>query len=177
MQVIINIIILILAINNGLIAQSSSTFLNSEPSINEKSEKAIFGLEKNNTTNAIIFSIIPGGGQVYNKSYWKAGLLFGGGLALTANLIFNDNNFVKTRDLISSGDFTGTVLDNLKLEKEFYQDTRDRMGFFILVLYLVSTVDAYVGATLNVFDVDDNISFYSNTDSFSSKVGISFKIY
>jgi hypothetical protein len=156
------------------ISQSDSTYLVT----NANSNKSwIFGLEKNNPTNAMICSIIPGGGQVYNEQYWKAGLLFGAGIALTTNLIYNDSRFVETRALISSGNFTGNALENLKLEREYHRDIRDRMGFFILVLYIVSTVDAFVGANLSSFDVDDNISFFMDARNNHFYAGVKFNLF
>lgn len=169
MQVIIAFLLLF---SSFAVSQSSSTFDNSE-----KKETTFFGLQKNDPTNAMLLGIIPGGGQIYNGSYWKAALLFGGGIALTANVVYNNRQFNQAQELISNNKYSGNTLENLKLEREFYRDTRDRMGFFILILYLVSTVDAYVGAKLNQFDVGDDISFYAAQNSLGMQVGIRVNIF
>lgn len=175
MQVVL--IILLLFLNFELFSQSSSTFTEKPNNESKINDETFLGLKKYDATNAMICSIIPGGGQIYNESYWKAGLLFGAGVALTANLIYNDNQFVETRELIASGNYSGVTLDNLNRLKEDYRDTRDRTGFFILVLYLASTVDAYVGAKLSEFDVNDELSFYMNATPLGVQAGIKINFY
>ncbi|MEY5131293.1 MAG: hypothetical protein RL734_1360, partial [Bacteroidota bacterium] len=63
-------------------------------------------------------------------------------------------------DLISQG-FTRTD-PRVQLairEKEFYNNARDINGLWLLGIYGIAAVDAYVGAHMLEFDVSDNLSF------------------
>jgi hypothetical protein len=44
-------------------------------------------------------------------------------------------------------------------EKEFYNNARDLNGLWLLGIYGIAAVDAYVGAHMLEFDVSDNLSF------------------
>ena len=39
-------------------------------------------------TKAMLFSIIPGGGQVYNEDYWKAPIMFGGAAVVFGSALY-----------------------------------------------------------------------------------------
>ncbi len=52
----------------------------------------------------------------------------------------------------------------LKLEKEFYRDLRDKDAFYLFGVYIISAIDAYVGAHLYDFNVSDNLSFNISPD-------------
>lgn len=81
-------------------------------------------------TRAVVFSLIPGGGQLYNNQYIKAGILFGGALVLGIG-----------RQLATE------------------RDTRDNLSWYLVGLYIYNLIDAYVDAHLDGFDqeLDENI--------------------
>ncbi len=103
--------------------------------------------------------IIPGLGQVYVESYWKAPLFFGAAVGLVGLIIYNNNLY---QDFAGQIDNLVEPSDNqlriLKSQREFYRDQRDMSAFYLLGVYVLSAVDAYVGAHLYDFNVDDNIS-------------------
>ncbi len=103
--------------------------------------------------------IIPGLGQVYVESYWKAPLFFGAAVGLVGLIIYNNNLY---QDFAGQVDNLAEPSDNqlriLKSQREFYRDQRDMSAFYLLGVYVLSAVDAYVGAHLYDFNVDDNIS-------------------
>ncbi len=104
-------------------------------------------------TIAIIWSLIfPGGGQIYVGSYWKAPIFAIAVSALTYNAIHNHNLF---KDL--------EIQNNPN--KEIYRNNRDISIFFICGVYVLSAIDAYVGAHLYDFDVSDDLSFNITSDS------------
>ena len=47
-----------------------------------------------------------------------------------------------------------------KNRREFYRDNRDMSAFYLLGVYVLATVDAYVGAHLFDFDVSDDAISY-----------------
>ena len=149
--------------------------------------ESIVVIKSKSPTTALYYSIIPGLGQYYVESYWKAPLFFGGAASLTGLMIYFNNEFISDRDKIEtmlnpySNQYTSEnnvvrsnekhiSLENftydkseftyLKNRREFNRDNRDRMGFFLGVLYLVSAVDAYVDANLYNFNVDNNLTYF-----------------
>jgi hypothetical protein len=48
---------------------------------------------KHSANKALLFSIIPGGGQIYNKKYWKLPILYGGLMGCVYAITWNDKNY------------------------------------------------------------------------------------
>ena len=113
--------------------------------------------------SAILWSLVfPGLGQIYVESYWKAPFFMAGAGVLIYNIIDNNSNFIDIKDEISRLDENSSTysksLDSLKGWREVYRDNRDQSAFFLLAVYLLASVDAYVGAHLFDFTVDDNLA-------------------
>jgi hypothetical protein len=123
--------------------------------------------------------VIPGGGQIYNKKYWKLPIIYGGfagcAYALTWNgkmykdysQAFKDaanNNWTASSivDLLPPG-YTDRVshsqiTETLRRRKDMYRRYRDMSIFAFIGVYLISVVDAYVDAELSNFDLTPDIS-------------------
>lgn len=122
-------------------------------------------------TGALVRSlVIPGWGQLYVENYWKAPLMFGGFVGVGSIILWNHDNYRSAIDEIDlySGEETDFELQVLKNKRDFYRDQRDLSGLYMLGVYLISAVDAYVGAHLYDFNVDDDLSFYVKPN----KIGI-----
>jgi hypothetical protein len=109
-------------------------------------------------------SIIPGAGQIYVGSYWKAPLLLGGACALAYSVYYFNRNYQDTynkyEEINSKHDpANNNTLDSIRLYREFYRDNRDMSAFYLLGVYIIAAVDAYVGAHLYDFNVSDNFTF------------------
>ncbi len=111
-------------------------------------------------TGALVRSlIIPGWGQYYVESYWKAPIFILGAGTLVYFIASNHSEFVKYNDKYNGLADKNTIEGlNLKSKKEFYRDNRDMSAFYLLAVYALSAVDAYVDAHLFDFNVDDNLS-------------------
>lgn len=48
---------------------------------------------KHSANKALLFSIIPGGGQIYNKKYWKLPILYGGLMGCVYAITWNNRNY------------------------------------------------------------------------------------
>lgn len=154
---------------------------------------------KKSPTSALLYSIIPGGGQLYVGSYIKAPLFFGAAATMGTFIVINNNKFIENRDLATSlvnpaekqqvesgnGEFNKLPLYSgnsyqlslAKQRKEFYRDNRDRLIMYSIVLYAVSMIDAYVGAHLYDFDVKDNIGLNYNPQTNGMNLVFSYPIY
>ncbi|MCB0631713.1 MAG: DUF5683 domain-containing protein [Saprospiraceae bacterium] len=116
---------------------------------------------------ALMWSIIPSGGQIYNRRWWKVPLVVGGFYALYRTIDYNTDLYsrLKTAYLLKLDDqpheFSGTSIDNastLRNLRDRY-DKNTQMSYVFLVLgYALQGVEAYVDAHLRQFDIDDDLS-------------------
>ncbi len=116
---------------------------------------------KKSPTGAIIRSIIlPGWGQYYVGSYWKAPLFLGAACGLAYGVVKFNGQYQSEQsqyDWYTNNDpNNSSALNYYKTRKEYYRDQRDMMAFYLLGVYILSAVDAYVGAHLYDFTVDDD---------------------
>jgi len=109
--------------------------------------------------------IVPGWGQLYVENYWKAPLFFGGFATLSYLIIYNHSNFIDYANKLENIPKTNPDYEITKLWREYYRDNRDMSAFYLIAVYILSAVDAYVGAHLYDFDINQDLSinfdFYS----------------
>jgi len=105
---------------------------------------------KKNPNKAVLYSIIPGGGQIYNKAYIKAGAIIGIQTYLIATAIHNDAKVQDYRDKINS---TGDeiLLAEYRDKQKEYREKRTRDFWWMGLTLAFSTLDAYIDAHLSNF--------------------------
>ena len=109
--------------------------------------------------------ILPGWGQLYVHSYWKAPVFVIGAGTLAYFYIWNNVKYNKYQSEYDSKKNSGAItseltatLDSLSRYKEYYRDNRDQCAFYFFGVYALAAIDAYVGAHLFDFDVSDKLS-------------------
>lgn len=126
--------------------------------------------------------VLPGGGQIYNKKYWKLPLVYGGFMgcayALTwNNMMYKDYSkayldmmdsdpgtrsyidFLPVRyQTMSDAEIKSQFQDTFRNRKNYYRKYRDMSLFCFIGVYLLSVVDAYVDAELSNFDISKDLS-------------------
>ncbi len=113
---------------------------------------------------AVAYSLLlPGMGQIYVESYWKAPLFIAGAGGLVYSIIWNHNRFSNyaedvDRAIADGADPESNEVRLMKARREFYRDNRDLSGLYLIGVYALAAVDAYVGAHLFDFDVSDDLS-------------------
>ena len=125
---------------------------------------------------SIMSACLPGLGQIYNKKYWKAPIVYvalGGigywGITNQIKYKYYSNNLKAIYDdnesTINSTLYTS---DQLITQKRYYRKYRDMAVILGALVYLVNIIDANVDAHLKTFDVSDDLSLqlnpYSNLD-------------
>lgn len=130
---------------------------------------------------ALLWSIIPGGGQVYNKAWWKVPIVYGGLLGVVAVADFNQTQFSRIQRAIEArclGDGNIIIVPNLTCIPKDTEPAFDRINnqslvnqrsnanknrqtayFAILGIYVLQAVEAFTDAHLQDFDIDDDLSF------------------
>ena len=125
--------------------------------------------------------VIPGGGQIYNRKYWKLPLIYGGFMgciyAMNWNntmykdysqaymdLMDSDPNTQSYNQFLHLGASITTAADKKRYEEIFrkrkdkYMRWRDLSFFVMIGVYALSVIDAYVDAELSVFDISKDLS-------------------
>ena len=122
-------------------------------------------------------ALFPGGGQIYNRKYWKLPIIYGGYLGLIYGYRWNQK-YYRTyanayRDLVLNSpnasymDFLSpnypveqrrSYLESaFKRKRNSYRNYRDYCIVGMIGVYLVAMVDAYVDASLYHFDVSTDL--------------------
>jgi Family of unknown function (DUF5683) len=114
--------------------------------------------------------VLPGWGQIYNKSAWKVPVIYAGFGAFTYFFLSNNKNyqFFKTFNLFKvTGDSTYYQdpnpfyyygEDNIRDARDFYRRYRDLNVIFGALWYGLNLVDAFVEAHLDGFNISDDLS-------------------
>ena len=125
---------------------------------------------------AIVF---PGGGQIYNRKYWKLPIVYGGLLGCVYALNWNNTmyqdysqayvdimdddpntksyeNFIPPSYNINQN--MTRMQDLFKRKKNYYRRYRDLSIFCMIGVYALSILDAYVDAELSSFDISKDLS-------------------
>jgi len=115
---------------------------------------------------SVLSMVVPGAGQIYNRKYWKAPIVWAG---LGVSIYFvadNQIQFIRFRDAyrnrineIPQPEFDGYSATALKAERDLFQRNRDFAAVLGLVGYVLNVVDATVDGHLFHFDVSDDLSF------------------
>ena len=123
--------------------------------------------------------VFPGGGQIYNRKYWKLPIIYGGFMGCIYAMNWNNNMYKDYSQAyldISDKDpgtasynkylHLGAKIDGneerykqiFKSRKDKYRRWRD-LSFFVMVgVYALSVIDAYVDAELSEFDISKDLS-------------------
>jgi hypothetical protein len=144
---------------------------NTEDSTHIKHADSLTVMAKHRANKAAILSaVLPGAGQVYNKSYWKVPVLYAGFAALIYYIDFNQKYYktFKTAYLYRT-DLDSTTIDaypnytndDLLVRKDYYRRNRDLCYILTGVVYVLNIIDAYVDAHLKDFDVGDDLSLHT----------------
>ena len=124
--------------------------------------------------------VIPGGGQIYNRKYWKLPIVYGGFIGCLYAMNWNNNMYKDYSqaylDLTDKDPATqsynlflhlGTQIDDgnkerfkdiFKKRKDKFRRWRDLSFFVLLGVYALSVIDAYVDAELSNFDISKDLS-------------------
>ena len=124
--------------------------------------------------------VIPGGGQIYNRKYWKLPIVYGGFIGCLYAMNWNNGLYKDYSqaylDITDNDPTTASynkflhlgmqiTPDNEERYKEIFRKRKDKyrrwrdLSFFVLCgVYALSVIDAYVDAELSVFDISKDLS-------------------
>jgi hypothetical protein len=135
--------------------------------------------------------VFPGGGQIYNRKYWKLPIVYGGVVGCIYAVNWNSQMLKDYsqayQDITDKDPTTNSHLEMLPLgynisgreehfktifkrKKDFYRRNRDLSIFCIAGVYLLSVVDAYVDAELSTFDIGRELSVQLSPNMISTDI-------
>lgn len=136
--------------------------------------------------------VIPGGGQIYNRKYWKLPLVYGGFMGCIYAMSWNSMMYKDYQqayiDIMDDDPNTasynkflhlGRTIDDSNIEryKQIFKSRKDKyrrwrdLSFFVMVgVYAISVIDAYVDAELSEFDISKDLTMKVRPSVMSSGV-------
>jgi hypothetical protein len=142
--------------------------------------------------------VFPGGGQIYNKKYWKLPIFYAGFAGCAYALTWNNRMYkdyaAAYKDAVNNNWTAKSITELiparymarvsktqitelLKKRKDSYRRYRDISVFAFIAVYALSVVDAYVDAELSNFDISPDLSMRVEPtvidNQWSSKGGLS----
>ena len=150
-----------------------------------------------NSTKAILWGLLPGGGQIYNRKYWKLPIVWGAFMTCYFAITWNNRQYQEYhaayRDLSSADpehntawlvfapsgakasdyqQYQSSLRSTLKRGNDFYRRNRDLSVVASIRVYGLSILDAYVDAELFSFDISPDLSLRVVPEVGLPKLGI-----
>ena len=167
------------------------TFVNNEPPLEMERD---WNTWRPNPQRALWLAlVIPGGGQIYNRKYWKLPIVYGGFVGCIYAMMWNNMMYKDYSQayLDIMDDDPGTASYNkflhlgrqitsaneerykqiFKSRKDKYRRWRDLSFFCMIGVYAVSVIDAYVDAELSSFDISKDLSMKVRPTVIGNKMG------
>ena len=170
-------------LTKGLELKNDSTILRNKPDslLSLPHDSLIIDNFKPDPSTAAWRAVIfPGLGQIYNRKYWKLPLFYGGFMALTYAISWNNKYYkdysVAYRDIMDDNPATRSYINFLppgkkeseydaawlkstfKRKNDYFRRSRDLSVIGMVGIYLLSVLDAYVDAQLYDFDISPDLS-------------------
>ena len=136
-----------------------------------------------NSSKALLWALLPGGGQIYNRKYWKLPIVWGAFMACYYSITWNNRQYQEYhaayRDLSGPDpehntswlvfaptgtqasdyqQYQSSLRSTLKRGNDFYRRYRDLSIVATVLVYGLSILDAYVDAELYTFDISPDLS-------------------
>ena len=137
---------------------------------------------KPQSKKAMLWALLPGGGQVYNRKYWKLPIVWGAlatcGYFINFNARLYKEYHEAYRDIMSADPASNTawlpfaprgakaedfaqytsLRSTLQRGNDYYRRYRDLSIVLAIGIYGLSILDAYVDAELFTFDISPDLS-------------------
>jgi hypothetical protein len=144
-KIIVNIVFVLIVFSTFTIGQERTG--ENQPS------DSVFVMQKSPWGAVLRSALLPGFGQFYNESYWKIPVIWGVSALFISGWVYNNNLYQDNKNLFIE---TGNSL--YMRNRDFYRDQRDNFTIYLVLLYVLNLVDAYVDAQLFDFSVEEDFN-------------------
>ncbi|MBP5247825.1 MAG: hypothetical protein J6Z31_08220 [Fibrobacter sp.] len=103
----------------------------------------------------LLRSFVPGWGQIYNREYGKAGLLYMGLLGASVSMFSRQDvieYYLDRKHALEKEDPSNESLDRINEQILYYRKNRNQYIWGLVIIYLYSIGDAVVDAMMSDFD-------------------------
>ena len=168
------------AVISDSLKKSISVIEKAAPEVHKKEKRDWSNWQPNPQRALWLALVIPGGGQIYNRKYWKLPIVYGGFVGCIYamnwnNMMYRDysqayldimdddpgtasyNKFLHLGRQINSSN-EARYKQIFKSRKDKYRRWRDLSFFCMIGIYAISVIDAYVDAELSTFDISKDLS-------------------
>jgi hypothetical protein len=124
--------------------------------------------EEHSATKALLWSLIPGGGQIYNGQAWKVPIIYGAFAGVGYGVHYYYTRMVKFKDEYlyrvnhndtpNLADYANYPTSNIYNLYNTYNRNFQLMVIITVGVYALNLVDAYVFGHLYDFRIDDDIT-------------------
>ncbi len=97
--------------------------------------------------------VVPGWGQLYYGSAPKAVLFFGASATVAGIVVWNNSRYADADRRYQQYDSTDSRKQLALREREFYRDQRDIAALWLVAIYALNAMDAYVGGHMASFPI------------------------
>jgi hypothetical protein len=155
---------------------------------------------KPNPKRAAIYSAVcPGLGQIYNRKYWKAPIVYAGIGVASYFILVNYSGYINTRNGITRlqdndasndnepilvRDYSykkydlnknGATVDDLLRIKKYFRQNIDVSVLTLTALYILNIVDANIDAHLSGFNMSDDLTIAPVINQYGVGIAFQFK--
>jgi hypothetical protein len=155
----------------GDITASRDTLRTSTPKDATDTLRTVVYPRKSTVLAMGLSAILPGAGQFYNESYWKAPLVLGLGVYFVSEFL-KYNRYADDYRKLYLVSLATTPVTAYQTKRDQYKDQRDANIWYFVIVYVLNIVDAYVDASLYGFDVSPTLSLRS----LERTVGLSLRV-
>ena len=145
--------------------------------------------EEHSASKALLLSLIPGGGQIYNGQAWKVPVIYGAFAGMGYAIHYNYTRMAKFKDEYlyrvnhngtpNLADYANYPTSSIYSLYNSYDRDFQLMVIITAGIYALNLIDAYVFGHLYDFRIDDDISLavvptvLSSPQGFQPSVGVS----
>lgn len=129
-------------------------------------KNGFFSIFKGKPGKAALYGLlIPSGGQIYNKKWWKVPLALGIDGALIYVVVDNKRNYKEAQDLLTNtlkADPTSPLISRIREQRNYFRKWSEYSWIWLFGGHLFTVIDAYVDRQLMDFDVSPDLSLETN---------------
>ena len=114
---------------------------------------------------AVLWGLLPGGGQIFNRDFGKAGLVYMGILGAIVSVSTSQNMvnyYLDRKHLVEKENPKSEEYDRIKERVTYYRKNRNTYIWGGILIYLYSIADAAVDALLSDFDSPMHMALLPN---------------
>jgi len=132
-----------------------------------KNKKIFDPDSKNAPLKAALFAIVPGGGQAFNRKYWKIPIVYAGmGVAgyfvvrnTTEHQVYKFAYQYRVDSLDSTSDVFPLIdAEGIKIQRDIQRRNLELAYIGLVAVFVLSGIDSFVDSHLRTFDISDDLS-------------------